>query len=567
VSGLLLLAVATAGHAQTLDCEALANSPFAEPDGYAEQCLGAAVPAPATGGGVLAPTDPSVAFNMRTAAPTSGRGFYNHTLNNMTGATIFGGDPGFSVFAMDFDTAANTLYATDNTAVPPRLLTVNLTTGATTFIANVSGLAAMDAITDLTINPTTGAAFMTAFGAAANSNLYSFNLTTATATLIGSMGTGGIMIDAAVNCAGQMFGHSISTDSLYSINTATGAATLIGPHGLAANFAQGMDFDSNDGQLYAWIYTGAGTYTYGTFNLATGAITPISTNTPPGEWEGATRTTCTPPDADVAIAKTAQVSGPLSVGSNFTYTLTATNNGPASASNVVVSDTLPPQVTYVSNNCGATAVGNAVTWTIGTLANAASQSCVITVQVAQTGAISNTATITTTSNDPVPANNSATNTLAGAPADADVSIAKTAQTAGPLSIGSTFTYTLTATNNGPATATGVVVNDNLPPQVAYVSNNCGATAAGNAVTWTIGTLANGASQSCVITVQVTQSGAISNTATIAATSNDPVPGNNSAIAGLGGVSVSVPTLSPWALLALLAGLLGLGAVWVARRPA
>ena len=60
------------------------------------------------------------------------------------------------------------------------------------------------------------------------------------------------------------------------------------------------------------------------------------------------------------------------MGETVTYTLTADNLGPNDATGVVVSDTLPAGVTYVSNDGGAAydGVNHVVTWTIGALAAA-----------------------------------------------------------------------------------------------------------------------------------------------------------------------------------------------------
>ena len=81
--------------------------------------------------------------------------------------------------------------------------------------------------------------------------------------------------------------------------------------------------------------------------------------------------------ADLAITKSA--TGLQS--RSFVYNLTATNNGPNSATNVTVSDNLPTnQLTYVSNDCGAPPPVNAIwTWNIGNLAIGGSTSCNITV--------------------------------------------------------------------------------------------------------------------------------------------------------------------------------------------
>jgi uncharacterized repeat protein (TIGR01451 family) len=54
-----------------------------------------------------------------------------------------------------------------------------------------------------------------------------------------------------------------------------------------------------------------------------------------------------PTQADVAIVKTASPE-PVEPGTPLTYTLQVTNNGPAAAQNIVVTDPLPSQVTFVS---------------------------------------------------------------------------------------------------------------------------------------------------------------------------------------------------------------------------
>jgi uncharacterized repeat protein (TIGR01451 family) len=60
-------------------------------------------------------------------------------------------------------------------------------------------------------------------------------------------------------------------------------------------------------------------------------------------------------------------SGPTTAtpGSLITYTLTITNNGSLTATNLVITDVIPPGTSYVS---GGTKVGNVVSWTIPSLA-------------------------------------------------------------------------------------------------------------------------------------------------------------------------------------------------------
>ncbi|HEX4955046.1 MAG TPA: GEVED domain-containing protein [Thermoanaerobaculia bacterium] len=110
--------------------------------------------------------------------------------------------------------------------------------------------------------------------------------------------------------------------------------------------------------------------------------------------------------ADLSITKVDDADPPPA-GSNLTYTITVTNGGPSNATGVVVTDTLPAAVTYVSDTCGASNVPP-WTWNIGNLANGASVSCDVVVSINPTppASITNTATVTATTNDANTANNS-----------------------------------------------------------------------------------------------------------------------------------------------------------------
>ncbi len=69
--------------------------------------------------------------------------------------------------------------------------------------------------------------------------------------------------------------------------------------------------------------------------------------------------------------------------------------------------------------------------------------------------------------------------------------------------GDTVTYTITVTNLGPRTATGVEITDELPSRVSYVSASAtqGSFDSTTGV-WTVGSLAEGASATLSITVRV-----------------------------------------------------------------
>lgn len=87
---------------------------------------------------------------------------------------------------------------------------------------------------------------------------------------------------------------------------------------------------------------------------------------------------------------------PVDTGSNLTYTITVAQNGPTDATNIVLTDTLPSGVTYVSGSAGCSHDSGVVTCNIGTLTPGSNTQVTITVQVdpQATGTLTNTATVT-----------------------------------------------------------------------------------------------------------------------------------------------------------------------------
>lgn len=122
--------------------------------------------------------------------------------------------------------------------------------------------------------------------------------------------------------------------------------------------------------------------------------------------------------------------------------------------------------------------------------------------------------------------------ITGRGPDADMQINKTADN-GAFRLNSTFSYYLTVVNNGPAAATGIVVTDKLPKQVALdllsvpTAGSAVYQANDHTVLWKISGLATGATASLAIRVKVLEAGTISNTATVAATEPDKATQNNS----------------------------------------
>lgn len=119
------------------------------------------------------------------------------------------------------------------------------------------------------------------------------------------------------------------------------------------------------------------------------------------------------------------------------------------------------------------------------------------------------------------------------PPQADLELSKDVNNNNPFE-GDTIVFTIEVTNDGPDEATGVVVRDYLPDtttQVENVTNDCGATLAGNTLTWTVGNIPALATVTCHITADVrtgTDGTSFENAAEVWASDafdDDSLPGN------------------------------------------
>lgn len=212
-------------------------------------------------------------------------------------------------------------------------------------------------------------------------------------------------------------------------------------------------------------------------------------------------TTPVVPVADLAIEKVASTST-IVPGVQFTYTFKVKNNGPDNATGINVSDTLPAGVSYVNGAPGCNAVGQVVTCTINFLAAGGNAQTGISVVAnsSVSNPVSNTARVTSDIFDPEPGNNEST---IETPVDqgADVQIVKTVNDPTPQ-VGDTITYTLTARNNGPAVAQNVVVTDQLPAGVTFVSASAPCTQANGNITCVLGDLDPGETVALQVKVKI-----------------------------------------------------------------
>jgi uncharacterized repeat protein (TIGR01451 family) len=126
---------------------------------------------------------------------------------------------------------------------------------------------------------------------------------------------------------------------------------------------------------------------------------------------------------------------------------------------------------------------------------------------------------------------------------ADLAISKT-DAVDPVVAGTTLTYTLTITNNGPSDASGVTMTDNLPAGVSLDSAtpSQGTCSGADTVNCTIGNLINGGGANVTIVVDVSSSAAegtiLTNTAEVMSSEHDPDPDDNTASEETGVIRVA-----------------------------
>ena len=108
--------------------------------------------------------------------------------------------------------------------------------------------------------------------------------------------------------------------------------------------------------------------------------------------------------ADLALSMQAPASA--RVGEIITYTFSISNTGPDATLGVVLSNTLPAGMTFVSASAGCSQASGLVTCSLGMLASGSSLTVVIRAQAAGQGAQTDVAAVSSAANDPDPSNNS-----------------------------------------------------------------------------------------------------------------------------------------------------------------
>lgn len=254
-------------------------------------------------------------------------------------------------------------------------------------------------------------------------------------------------------------------------------------------------------------------------------------------------------EADLEITKT-DLPDPVVAGTSLTYTLTVTNNGPSTATNVVVRDWLPADVVIdaLSATAGSWIAGEPgdalqpTIWNVDSMSMGHSEILTIDVtvlpQTAEDTLLHNDAEVSSAdldldNSDNVVSADTTVNT------EADLSIDKM-DFPDPVIAGEQLTYEVSITNNGPSTARDVSLTEELPAEVSFVDASIS-----NGGTWEVlevppltvecqlDDIDPGESVLVFVTVLVDPSvldgSLISNTATVSSSTADPDNTNNVAI--------------------------------------
>ena len=174
--------------------------------------------------------------------------------------------------------------------------------------------------------------------------------------------------------------------------------------------------------------------------------------------------------ADLSLTAFSNSSAQANVAQTVTFTVL--NNGPSSASGIVFTDILPLGATFLSGNSSQGFVDQTsgiVTAQLGVLASGASSTITLTFSVPTAGTSTNRATVRADQFDPSPSNNTVTQDIQVAPSPpTDLAVYITAAPE-PAQVGRGFTYVLLVANNGPGSASGVTLTNDLPDAASILS--------------------------------------------------------------------------------------------------
>ena len=177
--------------------------------------------------------------------------------------------------------------------------------------------------------------------------------------------------------------------------------------------------------------------------------------------------------ADVAIVMTSDKTT-AKVGDNVNFLLSLTNNGPATAKQVVLTNSIPVGMTFVSSSTGQVLTGGSIIISLDSLQKGQVKTYAYVAIMNVKTTVTNTV-IVTSLKDNIASNNASFviingDTAAIAKDEAELALLLTADKQ-LIVKGDVVTFTIKVTNNGPKVATNIVVDNILPKYLTFQSGD------------------------------------------------------------------------------------------------
>ncbi|HBY94150.1 MAG TPA: hypothetical protein DEP84_09345 [Chloroflexi bacterium] len=190
-------------------------------------------------------------------------------------------------------------------------------------------------------------------------------------------------------------------------------------------------------------------------------------------------------------------------GTDISYSIDFSNLGTVVAPDTLITDTLPPGVTFItSTQWGApvtplTVTADSVVWNVGDVFPSTYYGTIvvqahITDSVPVGTVLTNVASIASSAGESNTLNNTAMAVVTISPPRRDLYISKVLNSGAPIA-GRAITYTIYYGNSGNSTAHDVTLTDTLPLSMTFLSASepVTATVAGNQVVWSLGNVPAG----------------------------------------------------------------------------
>ncbi len=234
----------------------------------------------------------------------------------------------------------------------------------------------------------------------------------------------------------------------------------------------------------------------GTNNIAIQVIQPQG---PEGQrlavCNGSTLKTWTA--ADICVRKTGPAAA--SIGSNVTYRIEVSNPGDSLAQDVVLTDEVPDNFTYLGSTPAAEIAGKKLQWRVGQLAPRQSRAVELSFRAVQQGSVANCAEVVAAGG--LRASDCVTTTVTSPTIDVDIR--------GPAeaAVGNSVTFEIVVFNHGQAPATGLTIKDRFDPGLEHAAGRI-------PIERALNDLAPGHEISLKVTFRVAQAGRLCHTVQI-----------------------------------------------------